>query len=213
MCVCLCACTFLCVSVCVSGQAWRSEVNLWCWFPPSCLLEAASSAHCCLCRVSWPSQRLGTLLSASQCRLPGLQLCITVSDSRAPESQVVWRFQYFSLTPLLSIVVDQVADNPKYLPSCCFSGFVTNGLISFPDSERIRLHVLNFLLFEAKIALETAALASSDSESSAGVSSGWSRDMAVNLPRELAVTRVGSLTHYSLPLLLLFVKRAIHHVR
>lgn len=43
-----------------------------------------------------------------------------------------------------------------------FSDLMTNGLLSPLDSERIILHVLNFLLSEAKIALVTAAVAFSD---------------------------------------------------
>ena len=45
-----------------------------------------------------------------------------------------------------------------------FSVLMINGLVSLLDSERIILHVLNFPLFEAKIALVTAAVASNDLE-------------------------------------------------
>lgn len=41
---------------------------------------------------------------------------------------------------------------------------MTKGLFSLLDSERIILHVLNFPLFEVKIALVTTAVASKDLE-------------------------------------------------
>lgn len=41
-----------------------------------------------------------------------------------------------------------------------FSVLMTNGLVSLLDSERIILHVLNVPLFEAKIVLVTAVVAS-----------------------------------------------------
>jgi hypothetical protein len=43
-----------------------------------------------------------------------------------------------------------------------FSVLMKNGLILLLDSERIRLHVLNFPLFEVKTARGAAAAASND---------------------------------------------------
>ena len=43
-----------------------------------------------------------------------------------------------------------------------FSVLMIDGMVSLVDSERIILHVRNFPLFEAKIALVTATVASND---------------------------------------------------